>query len=510
MNANCASQAFLERTQIIAISFNHTFPIGKIRSYWEDTGCLDNGWGLVRDLYIYFLWSFMEKNLACMCCLLLFFLFGCTSSVTVDGSTEYQTMDGFGACEFGNYPKPTYYPVIFDELGIDVLRFQMYPRLEPVNDNDDPFVIDWNNVDINSLVEPLNYTGVDCGYGGVAPVLKAAHDRGIKLVGSIWSPPAWMKTNGNTIGGKLSPGLEDEFSEFLVIWIKGMERYHGVHINSISIQNEPSYSQLWESCVYSQNELRDVIKVVGARFAAEGIKTKIHGPDTQNLTLFTSYSNAILNDPVANGYVDTLASHTYSSTCFKKNWEAAYAVSSSNNKKLWMTEYAWNKNPIEVVHNALYYGNVNAYFLWELFGLPGGFVEYERKTVTCPYIGPNKYYYNFKQFSYFIKPGAIRICTTSDDNNILVTSFIHKTDNDFIIVAINKGLFNKNVDFTINSVSGISALDIYRTSDTENTLNLGQINISGNSFSYIIPKNSTTTFTGKINCIQEKLGVGPS
>src|ERR1041384_6575056 len=41
----------------------------------------------------------------------------------------------------------------------------------------------------------------------VVPVFKyiLAITPGVKIMGSPWSPPAWMKTNGNLRGGKLKP-----------------------------------------------------------------------------------------------------------------------------------------------------------------------------------------------------------------------------------------------------------------------------------------------------------------
>ena len=46
---------------------------------------------------------------------------------------------------------------------------------------------------------------------------------------------------------------------------------------------------------------------------------------------------------------------------------------------------------------------------------------------------------------------------------------------------------------------GISGLDVIRTSETENSANLGQIPVIDNSFSYTLSKESVTTFTGKLS-----------
>jgi len=81
------------------------------------------------------------------------------------------------------------YTSIFDELGASILRFQMFAYAESLpdqpgdeardNDNDDAFVIDWNGVSANIL-------------DAFAPLLKAAQSRGVKIIGTTWSPPGWM------------------------------------------------------------------------------------------------------------------------------------------------------------------------------------------------------------------------------------------------------------------------------------------------------------------------------
>lgn len=35
------------------------------------------------------------------------------------------------------------------------------------------------------------------------PTAKLAHSMGVTIIASPWSPPAWMKTNNNNIGGRL-------------------------------------------------------------------------------------------------------------------------------------------------------------------------------------------------------------------------------------------------------------------------------------------------------------------
>lgn len=64
----------------------------------------------------------------------------------------------------------------------------------------------------------------------------------IKLLGSIWSPPGWMKANGVMTGqaanNNLNPTYVDAFAQYFVKYIKAFAR-GGASVDAITIQNEP-------------------------------------------------------------------------------------------------------------------------------------------------------------------------------------------------------------------------------------------------------------------------------
>jgi len=71
---------------------------------------------------------------------------------------------------------------------------------------------------------------------------------------SPWSPPAFMKTNGEmNQGGALLP-------EYRSLWAQCMARYvseyraAGADVRWVSVQNEPDAAQPWDSCLYSAEE----------------------------------------------------------------------------------------------------------------------------------------------------------------------------------------------------------------------------------------------------------------
>jgi len=84
--------------------------------------------------------------------------------------------------------------------------------------------------------------------------------RPIKLLVSPWSPPAWMKNNGQmNHGGKLLPQYARPWARCFVRFIQAYEA-QGVPVWGVSAQNEPAATQTWDSCVYSAEEERDFVR----------------------------------------------------------------------------------------------------------------------------------------------------------------------------------------------------------------------------------------------------------
>jgi glucosylceramidase len=88
---------------------------------------------------------------------------------------------------------------------------------------------------------------------------KIAGDR-LRLFASPWSPPAWMKTNGEmNNGGKLKPEYRSAWARLFCAFIKAYAA-EGVPIWGVTLQNEPAAKQVWDSCEYSAEEERDFIR----------------------------------------------------------------------------------------------------------------------------------------------------------------------------------------------------------------------------------------------------------
>ncbi|CAG2181408.1 unnamed protein product, partial [Oppiella nova] len=132
----------------------------------------------------------------------------------------------------------------------------------------------------------------------------ATHD--IRVFGSPWSAPKWMKTNNDLINGGTIKGAVG--SEYWQIYAKYFVHYlnaykaHNITHWGITVQNEPRASQRWNSMMYTAETTRDfVAKTLGPELEASG-----WGPDKlklmvldHNLDLVKEWVRVIFADKTA-------------------------------------------------------------------------------------------------------------------------------------------------------------------------------------------------------------------
>ena len=128
-------------------------------------------------------------------------------------------------------------------------------------------------------------------------------------MGSPWSPPVWMKTNGVAKGGSLKVDCYEVYAQYLMKYVLEMKK-EGITIDAITIQNEPENPNNTPSLVMTAPEQNEFIKKhLGPGFHLAGLKTKIilfdHNCD------HPEYPISILNDAVTKKIVDGAAFHLY-------------------------------------------------------------------------------------------------------------------------------------------------------------------------------------------------------
>ncbi|KAJ5623420.1 beta-1-6-glucanase [Penicillium lividum] len=144
----------------------------------------------------------------------------------------------------------------------------------------------------------------------------------LKIFGSPWSAPGWMKMNGvidgNTTdnnlddgylnGGTANSGYASAFADYFVKYIQAYQDL-GVSIDAITIQNEPLNSQSGYPTmyVYAEESAELIQNYVGPALADAGLDTTVWAYDHN--TDVPSYPQTVIDD--AGKYVDSVAWHCY-------------------------------------------------------------------------------------------------------------------------------------------------------------------------------------------------------
>ncbi len=131
----------------------------------------------------------------------------------------------------------------------------------------------------------------------------------LKIMGSPWSPPVWMKDNNSTIGGSLQPKYYSVYAQYFVKYIQQMKE-EGITIDAITPQNEPLHPGNNPSMYMTAGQQTEFIKNhLGPAFKNANISTKIivydHNCDKPE------YPITVMNDAAAKSFVAGAAFHLY-------------------------------------------------------------------------------------------------------------------------------------------------------------------------------------------------------
>jgi glucosylceramidase len=240
-------------------------------------------------------------------------------TIDIDTTVSFQEMDGFGFTLTGGSATLIngLSASVRDELLKELFSTEnnsigiSYLRLSIGASDLSASVFSYNDLPAGQTDMNLDHFDLGPEKVDLIPVLKAilAINPKLKILGSPWSPPVWMKSNQSSIGGKLLPEYYDVYARYFVRYINEMKS-EGIPIDAITIQNEPLNPHNNPSMEMFSAEQRDFIKNnLGPAFRDAGIKTKIilydHNCD------HPEYATDILSDPDAAQYIDGSAFHLY-------------------------------------------------------------------------------------------------------------------------------------------------------------------------------------------------------
>ena len=435
-------------------------------------------------------------------------------TIVVDPSRRFQTMDGFGGAITDSSAVVLYrlspaaraatMRMLFDPRtgdGLDYLR-------QPIGGSDfvatAPYTYD--DMPAGQTDYAQRHFSIAHDEAKILPLLREAEHLNpqLQIVASPWSPPAWMKANDSLIGGRLidDPRIYRSYALYLTKFIEAYRR-QGVTVNTITVQNEP---QNRSPAGYPGTDMpsaqeEKVIEALGPMLRAARLKTQIlaydHNwsehpndvastpPDETNDK--DNYPQEVLKSPAAR-WVSGTAYHCY--------YGDPSAMTKLHNdfpgKDIYFTECSGSQSsdPANTFSDTL---------KWHARNLIIGSPRNWAKTVINwnvaldptggPHVGgcgnctgiltvgpgdqvtPDAEYYTLGHLSRFVKPGAVRIASTSFGTT---------------------GWNGQVMDVAFRDPDGTTVLVAHNENDNPQAFGVLE---SGRSFTYTLPGDSLATFT---------------
>jgi O-glycosyl hydrolase len=453
-------------------------------------------------------------------------------NVTIDAATKFQTIDGFGTSlawwQSGLYETEAWRDAYYQDLGSSMLRVDMNILALPGSDGNLATPVEMVE-DLQTNIDQFDWNSVTTArFGGVAQVSQTKKLDDFKLIGTIWSPPHWMKapqlnSDGkvkldpktqqplpvlkqvgaylNSVGGVLdtSPDNLEQFGRYVAAYVKGYEQHFGVPMYALSVANEPAFDQVgssqvgFNSCLYDPATFVLALKAVGDAFDHYGITTKIMGPEATMMDELR-FINAIRSDPAALADLDIYNLHGSTPASL---WNAI----KNDGKPGWMTETSgeaatWDgaMNVARNAQNAIVQGNTSAWLYWQM---SDGGANASSMTLTSGADTTKPKYAAAKHFFRYVRPDSVRVAATpSDPNGVYVSAFRHDVNKTLTTVILNYSTTTQTINLTIGG-TGLSGFNIARRSSSGGVWqDIGPIGFSNGVATFELPARSIITLQG--------------
>ncbi len=379
-----------------------------------------------------------------------------SEEITIDPLEQFQELDGFGFAltggsvshmlSMGSASRAELLEELFgnseESIGLSYIRISI-----GASDLDGE-VYSYNDLPQGEEDHHQENFSIDRDQQSLLPLLKEilTINPDINIMASPWSPPVWMKTNGNSVGGSLRVDCYEAYALYLTKYIQSMKQ-EGISIKSITIQNEPLHDGNNPSMHMTASEQAEFIKVLGPVFREYNIETEIiaydHNADRPD------YPIEVLNDDEANQYVSGSAFHLYGGSIealssvhtahpdkaihFTEQWYGApgdfsgdlkwhireVVIGSMRNWSKSVIEWNLSSNPTLTPHT------------------PGGCTQcLGAITIDNDQVIRNSGYYTIGHVSKFVKPGSKRV--TSNYLSGFPNVSFENTDGDLVLVILNE------------------------------------------------------------------------
>ena len=345
-------------------------------------------------------------------------------------------------------------------------------------------------------------------------LMREAAKRGCpRNMSTVWSPPAWMKTNNNVIGGHLRPDKYLAFAEYLSMYVRGYKENHNLDIYAISLANEPDVTVRYSSCYWTGKEFHDFLKFLIPIFERDKITAQVivgeHSAWTENPVLES------LEDSVTSARVDIVGVHAYHAPypwAPLSQRSGPLVETLRQNKKIWQTEAANLRTNYPDIRDGIYWAKVlhthvaenstNAWFYWWAVSNTnqgGTLVHLNLRDSTYSI---DKRLYTMGNYSRFVRPGYYRVDVNCElSSGVLVSAYKSEPEKKLVVVVINENVAARKLELNLAGINATSAAP-WRTSEKEDLVSPQELKINDNMLKATLAPSSVTTFVVDVNLTQ--------
>lgn len=393
---------------------------------------------------------------------------------------KYQTFEGFGGALtesagyiFNQMRKDQQDEMLKQYFGADSMKYRMV-RI-PIDSCD--FSLD--HYEAVKDAEDKEFAGfqLERVEKNIFPLLidaQAVYGDDLDIMLTPWSPPAYMKTNGDrNHGGKLKEEYKKIWADYICRYI--MEyRSRGYKVKRMSLQNEPKAVQTWDSCIYTALEEKEFLRdYMWPSLLENGLEDmEVFIWDHNKERAFERACTII--DETTNHMVAGVAFHWYSGDHF----EALKMIHEKfPDKKLILSEACieyckfasddFLKNAQKYAHDMI--GNLNngmtGFYDWNIVLDEGGGPNHVKNFCDAPFLYNTKNKELLKRntaqylwhFSHFIEKDAVRIGSTSYSDAVETTAFLNQ-NGQIAVVLLNRTEEELTVNIRMNDNMAVLSL----------------------------------------------------
>jgi hypothetical protein len=289
------------------------------------------------------------------------------------------------------------------------------------------------------------------------------------------------------------------FPDYLATVAQHFSTNWGITFHHIEPLNEPG--QTWwyagdtkqEGCAFNFGDQELMVQDLAGSLSIKGLTaTQVTAMDEYQEGVLNSSSGTTANefynyDWSTLSNMSAVNTHGYSSTLGSVAL-ATWAIHTG--KRVTMSEWGSGDTTGQDLSNQIladvYLTRPVAWVIWQP-DYPGLMnIDYTNQNYTT-----NEAYYVFKNYARYIRPG-FQFIAISDPQSL--AAFNQQT-NTLVVVTQNWTTSNRSVTYQLANFASLGpSTSVYRTSSSENFLNVGSATIANASFVYTANANSVTTF----------------